>query len=299
MVQYDEDKYFDEDMYWKIVPLIQDFTKWPREYRTDTREFMTYSRQQRGMLIYDRCTAEELRTFCTSRGLECPKKARTISQVAEFRKTCTDRLENLDDNGCLFARFLDLPPELRVRIYQWYKSSLVLNYISGYRGGRPPPITAVSRLVQTESLPVFCELFDFDYERERGPNGADDSVLKMDWYKMEFFERHSETVCRTIRQLHIYCGYSDGLDCFPWDDWKWTVDLREKVTYCRVSFDSADIFAAQLPRKDNEDGKRALTEKMKAIREALKNVADELATRSPLAVREEDTKRILKALTAG
>lgn len=68
------------------------------------------SRAQRGMLIYEKCTYRELRTFCKQRGIN----AGTDRSVP---KTQLIRLLETADTTCVFPFFEGLPPEMRLRIY--------------------------------------------------------------------------------------------------------------------------------------------------------------------------------------
>ena len=55
-----------------------------------------------------------------------------------------------------FERFLDLPPELREHIYGYYIADYCETHEpSTYELPHPPPLTLVSKLVRTESQPIF------------------------------------------------------------------------------------------------------------------------------------------------
>ena len=61
------------------------------------------------------------------------------------------QLEQADDEHNAFHRFLDLPPELRERVYTQFFNS----YIDDDNPKCQPPISYASRTVRQEALPVF------------------------------------------------------------------------------------------------------------------------------------------------
>ncbi|KAK4549763.1 hypothetical protein LTR36_005064 [Oleoguttula mirabilis] len=111
-----------------------------------------------GHFCYDRCTEAELVKFATVRGVNIvgvrlqgniapgmpPKAPRASSTIAA-------RLVKVD-NDRTFDRFLDLPAELRNRVYYYY-------YISAFPQKltlpTAPPLARASKQLETEVLPVF------------------------------------------------------------------------------------------------------------------------------------------------
>ena len=61
------------------------------------------------------------------------------------------QLEQADDEHNAFHRFLDLPPELRERVYTQFFNS----YFDDDNPKCQPPISYASRTVRQEALPVF------------------------------------------------------------------------------------------------------------------------------------------------
>lgn len=136
-------------------------------------------RVDRGLLIYDNCDTSELRNFADARAIQCPqiRKPAKMAMVA--------LLERADDDA-QFTRMLDLPPELRVRIYEYYFAGLSCYFGFGQDSGsapfrhKQPPITLASRLLRQESLDVFYDrvavLVDLSYNQDArsiGPTSLD------------------------------------------------------------------------------------------------------------------------------
>ena len=76
------------------------------------RLWALYHRLQRGLPSYDQWTVPELKALFRTRGL-------TI-YAEKFRKT--DLIEALEqtDEEVRFEKFMDLPPEMRIRVYSVY-----------------------------------------------------------------------------------------------------------------------------------------------------------------------------------
>ncbi|KAK4892444.1 hypothetical protein LTR27_009100 [Elasticomyces elasticus] len=69
-------------------------------------------RFRRGSIAYTNCSTAELRRFCQRRGLKAIEGA--------MRESLISVLVNADDDWT-FARFNDLPPELKEMIWEWRK----------------------------------------------------------------------------------------------------------------------------------------------------------------------------------
>lgn len=89
--------------------------------------------------------ARELKLFLTQRGLMLPSTGRIAPSVLKAK------LEDADDN-VTFAGFSDLPPEVRLCIYELYFSSLEQPLLDT---NCQPPITLASRMTRQEALPLF------------------------------------------------------------------------------------------------------------------------------------------------
>ncbi|EME82371.1 uncharacterized protein MYCFIDRAFT_175908 [Pseudocercospora fijiensis CIRAD86] len=122
-------------------------------------------RNQCGFSDYQKCDIDELRNFCTSRGL-LPLPELEGKNKRQRKKLLGQHLQDADDNST-FNRFMDLPPELRVNIYEFYFHDLQAKFKpfdwSPDIPKTQPPITTPSRLVRKESLSVFYDLLTFKF----------------------------------------------------------------------------------------------------------------------------------------
>lgn len=123
-------------------------------FRADIRKADLVEVQQRldcGLLHYQdkRIADKELRRFIKDRGLPKP--------VASTRKAMVSVLLGADE-ALHFDKFVDLPPELRERIYQFHISSLPERLFCPTQ----PPITRACKLFRTEALPIFHKLATFE-----------------------------------------------------------------------------------------------------------------------------------------
>lgn len=125
-------------------------------------------RCQRGLLPYQKCNVEELRSFCEARHLTT--KAETVSGLAKA-------LEKADDQAT-FPKFFALPAELRNTIYELHARSL--GDVPGVH--QQPPLTVASKQLRHEALPLFYEraTFAFRYRAEYAghPRNRSEGFLK-------------------------------------------------------------------------------------------------------------------------
>ncbi|KAK3722724.1 hypothetical protein LTR37_002295 [Vermiconidia calcicola] len=112
-------------------------------------------RLDRGWIIYQNCTDQELATFLRERRLERPG-TEDSSSVVEWRNSKI-RLLCRADAELEFNRFLDLPAELRKRVYELYVEA----FPKVLQTPIQPPLACVSRLLRQEVLPVFYNLRTF------------------------------------------------------------------------------------------------------------------------------------------
>ncbi|KAM3420551.1 hypothetical protein BST61_g3814 [Cercospora zeina] len=170
-----------------------------------------YIRWQRGLLNYDRCTPAELRRFCTERGLTSSQTAAKLHVSGLVRK-----LYEADD-GETFNRFLDLPAELRVHIYELYledfgakKEPLDAPY--------PMPLAEACSLVRREFLPVYHSLctFEFDIDHGEGYLSPRKTIMSARSYIWAFIFKGPPSQVAMLRKLRmtapIECWWDKGLD---------------------------------------------------------------------------------------
>lgn len=314
MVQYENTAGWSNTSYWKLEPLTETRirTRKPEPPNkignvepsfASIRELAVHSREQRNMLLYDRCTVDELQVFCTRRGLDIPSMAaRTVNQKTALRIACTTRLEQHDDDGCTFEKLFDFPPEIRLRIYEWHRASLKTPPSLNSPLPVPPPITAVSRQVREETMPVFCGSLVFQCHGSSMAAGFKLSPTEMNVATQHFFDGAPEIHIRSLRQLKILAPLVVGLPETYAPQFssrvRWRFDLRGRTRDSRVVCESSDELAARLLRNPREDVKQALIQKFEAIREALMDVADAISARVPFGLKREDADGIVEALNA-
>lgn len=112
------------------------------------------SRFERGCLNYTSYDANTLEGFAAARSLQDYGNGRLS------KKALIGVLEHADDNA-RFERMLELPAELRVRIYEYYCLALGHSFALGPGyvplEHRQPPLTLACRLLRQESLPLFYD----------------------------------------------------------------------------------------------------------------------------------------------
>ncbi|EME44558.1 hypothetical protein DOTSEDRAFT_24579 [Dothistroma septosporum NZE10] len=103
-----------------------------------------HKRRQREMVLYERCTTEELEKFCADRSITLCNSVMTSTEIIK------KALEHADH--CATFRFLlHVPAELREEIYHHYFNSLIIDAI--FPTGLP--IFRASRQLHLEVLPLF------------------------------------------------------------------------------------------------------------------------------------------------
>lgn len=129
------------------------------------------SRADRGLMSYEKRSVAELRSFCISRKILMPHMAKSTAAAL------VSRLESEDEAGTTFGQFLDLPPELRLLVYEHYFDDIQDRFHRGqFQGdgphGRerdrlcetnklmsPPPMAQTCALLRKETLPLFAKSF--------------------------------------------------------------------------------------------------------------------------------------------
>lgn len=106
-------------------------------------------RADRGDLAYGKQTVEDLQRYVRQRRLQPPKNFNSRRRLTEVLKD--------DDDHKVFPKFLDLPPELRERVYGFYLAGFpqVLEFPT------QPPLARTCQLMRTEVLPAFYKKATF------------------------------------------------------------------------------------------------------------------------------------------
>lgn len=98
-------------------------------------------RSDRGLLSYYGMTAGQLRKIIKARKIECNER------LGDRRRLLIRMLQAEDDDP-KFQRFLNLPPELRNRVYEFYYADLTQPIYAPSQ----PPLTRTCRLLRQETL---------------------------------------------------------------------------------------------------------------------------------------------------
>ncbi|KAF2480270.1 hypothetical protein BDY17DRAFT_327235 [Neohortaea acidophila] len=103
---------------------------------------------------YDNCLNDELATFIRDRLIPIfpatpQEPIREKKKPCVFRRRAIEALEDAD-HALSFHRFLDLPPELRNRVYELHFE----DFPRALKLPAKPPIACTSHFVQQEALPV-------------------------------------------------------------------------------------------------------------------------------------------------
>ncbi|SMY29365.1 unnamed protein product [Zymoseptoria tritici ST99CH_1A5] len=157
-----------------------------------TRLFQLAKRTQRRLRCYDGDSGKELKDFVRQRGLAAAThvKKRELIEVLEAA-----------DEDATFARFLDLPPELRTLIYEFHFAS----YSSDRRLGAiqsavPPPITHISSQIRRETLQLFYTTSDFQFDFER----VDAQFLKIETESTNINRHLPQELFPIIRNFRVH-----------------------------------------------------------------------------------------------
>lgn len=245
--------------------------------------YITQQREQRGMLVYNRCSDEELRRFCRQRGL------RQLQSVSN-REDMIYALERADDEGATFARFLDLPPELQLRVYDLYKSSLGDNFGPF---SVAPPLTAVSKLVRHDAASVFFSdrIFICSLTPRNDLAVGQTRHLYLEDITALFFDKAPLHFLQSVRRLEIMAPLPEPATSNPGGGYaEWLLDLRARTRETRVAFEGMGTYwrAHQSPQE--------MDCAINAVQEQLRDVVDGIIAREHPVLHREDATAILAAL---
>nr|OQO23174.1 hypothetical protein B0A51_07330 [Rachicladosporium sp. CCFEE 5018]OQO30992.1 hypothetical protein B0A51_01231 [Rachicladosporium sp. CCFEE 5018] len=157
-------------------------------------------RYDRGLLTYENCSTPELSNFAVQRNTVTPG-----SNSKDAKRNLIQALHQADDNQT-FSHLLDLPPEVRVFIYEFHFANFFAEHIHMPTN---PPLADVSQLLRKEVSPIFYTMLKrikslCIYIR----NAVDDSYYEEDQIvQLELNKDGSEY---KVWMLECTFGYSQG-----------------------------------------------------------------------------------------
>jgi hypothetical protein len=191
------------------------------------------------------------------------------------------KLEQADDEN---DTFLDLPPELRVRIYT--------QYFTSYDDDNPkgqPPISYTSRTVRQEVLPLFYECSQFflsawaEYQKAFTPITNDQSIIDvLSPLSRKFMVNTSAANLARIRSLNL-----KFLDC----EMRLRLDTNDQKDPIQIT----PPYIVDLATGNHSTP--ALRECKECMLSDLRSIAKEIAEREgPLKLRETDLARLYETV---
>lgn len=237
--------------YWKLdsgqsksnQSLLEILTPKHRVYkntgRTRLREI--YSRHQRGLLSYEGVPACELQTFIIQRAL---------APAVDIKPTIANlkKLLELADDGAIFHRFSDLPPELRGKIYCHYFDSLHDEHSSPLALARPicgqPPITYACRQTRQEALPLFYSRCRFVLPTD----SCKDNSIRLRRDALDLLHNTSADNVARIRFLAMHIDISESLFC----DCSVAITININDEHCSAKISDFEFEGLLLGRKHPE-----------------------------------------------
>ena len=112
-------------------------------------------RRDRGLVCYDKCLGRELEVFLKARQV-CPQ--RPARKTADAHRLAMIKALEQDDEAQKFERFLELPAELRKRIYELYFAE----FKEVLRTPSKPPLARTCWQMRQEVLPLFFSSHEFE-----------------------------------------------------------------------------------------------------------------------------------------
>ncbi|EME84354.1 uncharacterized protein MYCFIDRAFT_173359 [Pseudocercospora fijiensis CIRAD86] len=203
------------------------------------RRIALLSRAQRGLLIYEKCTLEELRRFCMQRailktgGKKCERSNIKHAVEGRFKKSnfikqarddeLITLLETADEHSTL-ERFLDLDPAIRKQIFSMHLSSLEYHHIPTL-----PPVTRVSRLIRQETYPLFYDLCPANIRIARKPPSINTVTKLADPPFLpaveRFFTKHTLQLNR-FRRINVLLSVEP--EAWKFTSWRYTLKVGER-----------------------------------------------------------------------
>ena len=155
-------------------------------------------RQDRGLMCYNRCSDTELKSFATARKVPCYLESNKSAQMSKLLRALTIQTLTEADDNLQFEKFLDLPPELRKRIYEYYDEE----FSDALYHPTKPPLARTCRQIRQELLPVFYSTHEFKMELVR--RRADVSTFRFSDETSMWLAQLSSNDAMNIKRLSIY-----------------------------------------------------------------------------------------------
>ncbi|EMC97054.1 hypothetical protein BAUCODRAFT_436962 [Baudoinia panamericana UAMH 10762] len=195
------------DDYWKLIP--DQYKMTVKEMRTELQR-RNYPvggitdkghlrhclyRSDRGRLSHHTLTNRELRERIASRKIDASEV------ISKYRKGPREELLRLledDDMHPKFHRFSELPPELRVKLYEYY----VGEFRQPIYAPSQPPLSKTSSLLRRELLPIFYASCSFKIRLTR-TDGRERALVTMPTRMLLFLHGTRPEHFALIKAIHI------------------------------------------------------------------------------------------------
>lgn len=193
-------------------------------------------RDERGLLRYESCSLDELLRFMKDRHIP------ELYTGDHLTKAIAVIVLGRADEEAQYTLFLDLPAELRLRIYEIHLQDVASNVSASVH---QPPVTLVSRSLRSESLPVFY---------------AGTCLKVASAFRRDSLFRPSATVLQksdTTRLSHIYNKYLKHIKRVHFQvkvlesgkAFEWMIDVNILAVHRAPSSDENDLFARGVSAK--------------------------------------------------
>ena len=135
-------------------------------YEIDSKKMKTTDllkllrRQDRGLLRYEKCSNAELEKITTARkvaSIQANVNFEKPEKWSKLQRELTIQALTEEDEKLCFDKFLDLPPELRTRVYHFYSAE----FPHALTLPTKPPLARTCHQLRQEVLPVFYSTHEF------------------------------------------------------------------------------------------------------------------------------------------
>ncbi|CZT19157.1 uncharacterized protein RCC_05003 [Ramularia collo-cygni] len=195
------------------------------------------TRAQRGMISYDKRLIGDLRQFCKERDFQMFKNLK--------KKELIELLERKDEEAT-FPRFMELPPELRIMIYEHsFDTSIDHSGSSQWQEWRassfytiPPRVTYASKALRQESLPIFYTggLLKIRMNVRQATHGF---TIKENGFATLFFAKASQATLECVKAIQVTFDCNFQETSASWlsfrDEWIVTITLPTASTPYQIT----------------------------------------------------------------